>query len=273
MGKRSNVQGALAARGLEDPAERIPQRGIVKPGEEELAARGRTLDFAKSGPSANTQYALGQLRTISEGSNDPLDPSGKVAEAVDQRIRDKGNQDIRSIGRALKIGGNDPGSASAGERIIGNSLTDMQGERLRASLSFVSAQEARKLQATGALLEAETQAARERLGKLILGQETTAQARLVEQSVQDAVFNEQMQEAEIYFKVQPGILTGAFNAATSLDASQSSRVNRADYLQGVQTVSATASTIGDLWMMGKGIGGGGGQKGDSQGGAGQAGKV
>lgn len=226
-----------ARRRLVDIAQEdvsIPRRQITATNELETKTRDLANRFVDSGPSKDRQFAQERAREFASGRDVTQLPE---LQAVMDRILTEGGREARGLARALKITGNDPGTSSKGRDILGRSLTDVQGRLLEAATPFLESERGRQFAAIPLIDDLARAETNEKLTQLGVGERVGAQVRQLEQLINDATFNQAMQEVEMRYQIQPALLQSAIGAPTT-------QPNIADRFEAANTAS---EAIGDIF--------------------------
>jgi len=233
--------GELLKRGTETP--NVGTQKIAPASKLEQTTQKLASDFVNSGQSAAREDALKSAQDFAKGSDVTQLPE---LQAIMDNIQGRGDRSLRSIGRSLKITGNDPGSSSKGRDIIGRAATDVQSSMMEAAAPFLESERQRRFAAIPLIDNIVQSQTNEKLTKLGVGERVGAQVRNLQQMVNDADYNRQMQELEYRYKIQPALL-GQVIVARPPEVQQGA-------LSQIREVAGTAASVGSA-LYGMGVGG------------------
>ena len=228
----------LLKRGTETPS--VATQKIATASQLEQTTQKMASEFVSSDPSQARAEALQGAQAFAKGTDLSKNES---LQAIFERISGEGDRSTRSLARSLKITGNDPGSSSKGRDIIGRSVTDVQGRLMEAAASFLEAQEQRKFAAIPMIDNIAQAQTNEKLTKLGVGERAGAQVRQLQQMVNDADFNRQMQELELRYRLQPALLNSVI-AARPAEVEEGWLGSKSEFTQKVIQGAALAATGG-----------------------------
>jgi len=217
---RSAASGELAKRAGETGVS--PTQKIAGFSELEKTTQGLARSFVTQPSSPDRLLAQKKAR-------EALDADGtdtKSFNAIFDKILGEGERTTRSLGRALKLSGNDPGLSAKGRDVLGRAQSDVESNLVAAASQHLQG-EANVQTARISLLDNLTRAENEtKRQALDVGRTVGAEMRQLEQMINDANFNRSMQEMQLRYQIQPGLLRDVIAAnPTYTDAGFLGKVN------------------------------------------------
>jgi len=216
-----------------------PTQKIAGFSELEKTTQGLARSFVTQPSSPDRLLAQKKAR-------EALDADGtdtKSFNAIFDKILGEGERTTRSLGRALKLSGNDPGLSAKGRDVLGRAQSDVESNLVAAASQHLQG-EANVQTARISLLDNLTRAENEtKRQALDVGRTVGAEMRQFEQMINDAAFNRSMQEMQLRYQIQPGLLGQVIGAnPTYTDKGLLGKI------------SETAGTVSDVAEAGSAIG-------------------
>ena len=182
----------------------FPTRQVQGETSLERFMRSMSIDFARSGTDPALQTAIDEATKTATG---PIDIT-KMPEfkGIFDKILEGGRLDAQSIARSLQLSGG--GSFGSPDRdILGRSVTGTQ-ERLTAAMAGLFSQlRGLKVGAVGQLGSFGAQREASQISKIGVGSQAAFMERQIQQMINDAQFQKEINEIQMKYVTQPSYLS------------------------------------------------------------------